>query len=803
MKILKQKTFYKKVVYIFFVFLFIFAVSGATHTRAALTETQMNAIITLLQSFGVPQGTIDAVRNLLDSSNVSSNDNTVSNVTTSNATTQNTTVSCKKLRFYLYKGVSDARTRGEVSLLQNQLRYLGYYDYPEITGYFGVATEKAVKAFQCDKLRICDGNLYKNGFGAVGPMTSSALYDACINALSRPISAPEFAISETVNTQPQNTNTDNTSNTTQNTCTLEDGTEVPDGYVETRIRYEKDVVPNASECKSEQQQRVCRSGSWTSWSGSFLYTSCSVSKNYNWVTGNWRMCVNKKEKRDVFCQDENGNIVNDSFCDSSTRPADSRDCANLSSPCASGKCLRFVVGRPYILRKSPIQEADMTLSAFKKKDGLFRVFTANQESFAIDTNTLYNLQNKPATKVLGRGPKGSDSECGNWISDILPYGNELYAIVHKEKECNYAIKQTNMGSDLYKSSDDGLSWTKLGALTDNTQETIPGTHVGIGGGNAIKRDGFVYVYALKTHPTGWKTILFGTKEGDFDPKSWKKWDGNGFNADMQSGAGDIGVIGYSAGYLKDKDTILLLRVADAKQGISIFTSNDVVNFAALDEPLILYGGRSWSRPSDYELVSYPAILDPNYGTRNVSGNRFLFTYTYYGPQSPSDNRYIIGRDVYVSEAASPDAVHPRVKIALSRWRDAQSGNRWTTTHPPAIADKEAFDFVFEKNVGYLTTAPIPGKEADMTQLKECVKDINGKKYFMLAWKESGRCVDNNYTELQTNLGWIHKKPAPGTVPVYSCKTTIDGRYSQFLSTDSNCESLGTKEFMLGYIYPAN
>jgi len=55
----------------------------------------------------------------------------------------------------------------EVQMLQECLKYLGLFNYPECTGYFGGITLKAVKAFQILN------DIPATGF--VGPLTRAKL----------------------------------------------------------------------------------------------------------------------------------------------------------------------------------------------------------------------------------------------------------------------------------------------------------------------------------------------------------------------------------------------------------------------------------------------------------------------------------------------------------------------------------------------------------------------------------------------------------------------------------------------------
>jgi|GEM_PF-5806184 len=126
---------------------------------AALTQSQISAIIGLLRSFGADEGTIASVNSALTGTGTS-----VPPVPSSSAITY-----CPTIRNTLYRGSSDSWTKGEVSILQRFLRQL-YPDLP-VTGYFGVLTEEAVIRFQ---------NQYGiSAVGIVGPETSKKIASLC------------------------------------------------------------------------------------------------------------------------------------------------------------------------------------------------------------------------------------------------------------------------------------------------------------------------------------------------------------------------------------------------------------------------------------------------------------------------------------------------------------------------------------------------------------------------------------------------------------------------------------------------
>jgi hypothetical protein len=67
----------------------------------------------------------------------------------------------------------------DVALLQGFLRDAGVYTYPEITGYYGPATQSAVERWQALHGVVSFGAPDITGFGVVGPDTRSAIQRTC------------------------------------------------------------------------------------------------------------------------------------------------------------------------------------------------------------------------------------------------------------------------------------------------------------------------------------------------------------------------------------------------------------------------------------------------------------------------------------------------------------------------------------------------------------------------------------------------------------------------------------------------
>lgn len=81
----------------------------------------------------------------------------------------------------LSRGNRDDDSDGEVSRLQWCLSQTGDYDYDEITGYYGEATERAVQKFQSRFKIVSSGNAISTGFGRVGPKTLTFINRYCKN----------------------------------------------------------------------------------------------------------------------------------------------------------------------------------------------------------------------------------------------------------------------------------------------------------------------------------------------------------------------------------------------------------------------------------------------------------------------------------------------------------------------------------------------------------------------------------------------------------------------------------------------
>ncbi|OGG44519.1 hypothetical protein A2841_02920 [Candidatus Kaiserbacteria bacterium RIFCSPHIGHO2_01_FULL_48_10] len=136
---------------------------------AALTSTQIQAILSLLSSFGADQGTINNVNASLTGQSTATPPTPP--MPSDDETTGSTVSSCPTLTRTLFRGTTDANTNGEVSALQGFLS--DYFNLSEdiIVGFYGAKTELYVKKFQA-KMGI-------DQVGYVGKLTRAAIARVC------------------------------------------------------------------------------------------------------------------------------------------------------------------------------------------------------------------------------------------------------------------------------------------------------------------------------------------------------------------------------------------------------------------------------------------------------------------------------------------------------------------------------------------------------------------------------------------------------------------------------------------------
>lgn len=148
-------------------FLFLsFIISPALVSAQNVSDltAQINSLLQTIKALQAQLATLQQNQGTSVPASSSGNTNVGGTVTT-------TETVCFAFRNNLYLGLKDGETGGEVSKLQQFLKSRGDFLYPTITGFFGPATEEAVKRFQSRSSIISQGIAETTGYGVVGPQT--------------------------------------------------------------------------------------------------------------------------------------------------------------------------------------------------------------------------------------------------------------------------------------------------------------------------------------------------------------------------------------------------------------------------------------------------------------------------------------------------------------------------------------------------------------------------------------------------------------------------------------------------------
>ncbi len=124
-------------------------------TDSALTSTQVNAIVSILESFGVAGSTIANVQAALTGSAPQPSSN------------------CVDLSQDLTLGATDSSTNGAVSQLQSFLESQGYFTYQGPKGYYGFITAQAVGQYQMAHGLVSSSA--DSAYGIVGSQTRASM----------------------------------------------------------------------------------------------------------------------------------------------------------------------------------------------------------------------------------------------------------------------------------------------------------------------------------------------------------------------------------------------------------------------------------------------------------------------------------------------------------------------------------------------------------------------------------------------------------------------------------------------------
>jgi hypothetical protein len=435
---------------------------------------------------------------------------------------------------------------------------------------------------------------------------------------------------------------------------------------------------------------------------------------------------------------------------------------------------------PVVVRGPSRYEPDAPVSIIELPDGTFRAFAANATTVAIDGPTPFALGGRSKV-VLERGPAGSPSECGRWLTSVLQGRGALYGLIHNEQHCDYREGETYKSMAIARSEDLGLTWNVLGQIITAAEGPASGRQGGEGDCTAVDgHDGYWYAYCQRLRD--WKNTVARAPGNDPVPRKWMKWSGTGWNAPGLGGAAMPldPAIGMSSAYWTDADTVMVLAATSSSLRLSV--TRDKLHFATVAEPIILYDVNDWKRPAASDLYAYPSMVAER-GLNNI-GRRFFLTYTYIPPGQDFTQRYLVMHEASIALAPTPQ--HPQVRVALSRWTSSDGG-KWVTTGPPIAAGRS---YAFDRQLGYVMTSP-PDQSAGV-KLDECFSARSGSGFL----SEAGRCVAEG-AERRRVAGFAFRFEQPGTIAIYSC---LSRGYARYTSGRPDCDNDGTRDRVLGYVF---
>ncbi|MFY0529162.1 hypothetical protein ACN28I_40355 [Archangium gephyra] len=439
------------------------------------------------------------------------------------------------------------------------------------------------------------------------------------------------------------------------------------------------------------------------------------------------------------------------------------------------------IDRPRIIRGPASDELDSFFNEIRLANGLKRGFTANASTYAMDGKEPWDMGGV-RRKVLEPGSPGTYNECGHWLSDTVKLGGVVHGFVHAESDCNYLEGRTHKSMAFATSSNEGLTWSLKGQIITGTDAPAPSIHTGEGDCTVIHgADGYYYAYCLRARD--WVTIVARAPVANPAPGKWFKYDGTSWSQPGLGGeASSLGALGSAAAHWVTQDQILLLGQDKWFGGLKASFSSDKLQFTTMNEPWLFLDDDEWNRPAPTELIAYASVLSHDQ-VNNEIRNPFILTYTYVPPGEKFDRRYLVFRDVSIWMSSSPAS--PQVGVALSRWYNAATQDRWSTTAAVPGNDET---YVYEGLLGYLMTKPHPTLAT--VKLEDCVSDWPGHPDHLLA-----ECEAEGYSRLRT-AGWIFEAPQPNTLPLYRCYNPEVRQH--FVSNQANCEGMGSKEWLMGH-----
>lgn len=208
----------------------------------------------------------------------------------------------------LYRTLSVGASGSDVSELQQFLIGTGDFTYGSVTGYFGPATEEAIKRFQCRAGVICEGGPESTGYGSVGPATRAQVARMC--GYAQPVTPISQSFTPTLTT------------CAVGSVILNQG--------ESRTFFLNSIAPVGTSCQSAL--RTCQAGGVASGNPAYASPICSV-QNIQCSVGSTVMQIG--ETRTFY---KNSTVPYGSTCQSTQRTCQSSGTVTGDSSYSAASC---------------------------------------------------------------------------------------------------------------------------------------------------------------------------------------------------------------------------------------------------------------------------------------------------------------------------------------------------------------------------------------------------------------------------------------------------------------------------------
>ena len=488
---------------------------------------------------------------------------------------------------------------------------------------------------------------------------------------------------------------------------------------------------------------------------------------------------------------------------------------------------RITLGVPRVVfTTSSGLRADSPLTLLQRGDGTFLQYTSFQTVFAEPVSSVAKLGTGTPFPVLGAGanpPWDSDASAaatpGDWLNATLKVGNTWYGLVHEETSKNYQGFAHDFKSMAMFKSSDGVSWSPVTDPSTGSANVISNDPAGNAGASGapsnqgdgdctmiLGQDGYTYAYCGSYGNSANHYYTFVARApaaGGMGPGQWHNYYMGAWNEPSIGGKfSPLGTaFGMSGGWIGSfaakipnvaRAVLLGSDPVNGVNGVSISTSNDMVNFVTLPEPLIAYDAANWAmQPSYTDLYAYPIFNNNSNGSRTLNAQHFLLSYSFVPSlhltsDLPGDHylNALVVQDVWLQVTGYPPS--PHVLSPLSRWVQA-NGVLHTTAAPEFRPGAR-----LQAQLGYVMTSAPYGQPS--TKIEECVLNPTSANADYILSRD-GTCETQGYSRVRT-VGWVYSSQNSNTQALYSCQAANGAHFG---TTDSGCEGRGHLVGLLGYM----